>query len=110
VPVCHQLVGTANRLSANEALTYFQTIQIIKDFGAREFDALHKHMATRKLVSRALRWMRRRKLIVGSPVTYARLLLLYAKICGGRRVHWERCLACAAEPYVAFLPKSRQPY
>src|SRR6185437_9016670 len=27
VPVCHQLIGSEKRLSANEALTYFQTIQ-----------------------------------------------------------------------------------
>jgi glycosyltransferase involved in cell wall biosynthesis len=110
VPVCHQLIGTQNRLSANEALTYFQTLQIIKDFGATRFDRRYKHMSARKLVSRALRWMRRHKMIATSPLLYSRLLFLYGRLCVGRPAGWEQSLERAAEPYRFSMPAGRKIY
>ena len=58
-PVCWQLVGVENRLSARESLTLQQTALIIGEYGERHFSAFHKRMAARKLLSRA--WRRRKE-------------------------------------------------
>lgn len=54
-PVCWQLVGVENRLSARESLTLQQTALIIGEYGERHFSAFHKRMAARKLLSRQRR-------------------------------------------------------
>ncbi len=109
-PVCHQLVRSAKRLSANEALTYFQTIQIIKEFGASKFDAKYRYMSARKIVSRALKWMRHEEMIGRSPLLYAKLLFLYAKLLVSSPLHWERYLDSAAEVYAGSIPANRTIY
>jgi glycosyltransferase involved in cell wall biosynthesis len=54
-PVCHQLIGVENRLSAKEWLTLQQTALIIAEYGERHFSAFHKNMALDKLLARASR-------------------------------------------------------
>lgn len=54
-PVCHQLVGVANRLSSREALTLQQTALVIGEYGERCFSPEQKRMALRKLLARASR-------------------------------------------------------
>ncbi|HET6388714.1 glycosyltransferase family 2 protein [Hyphomicrobium sp.] len=110
VAVCHQLVNASKRLSANEALTYFQTIQIIKEFGAASFDDRYRYMSARKTVSRALRWMRHEKLIASAPQLYARLLYLYATLLVSNPARWEYYMDCAARPYAQFVPADRRVY
>ena len=110
VAVCHQLVNASKRLSANEALTYFQTIQILKEFGASKFDENYRYMSARKTVSRALKWMRHEKLITSAPQLYARLLFLYATLLVSNPARWEYYLDCAAEPYAGFIPADRRVY
>jgi glycosyltransferase involved in cell wall biosynthesis len=110
VPVCHQLTGSSKRLSANEALTYVQTIQIIKEYGATNFEDKHRYMAARKIVSRALRWMRHKDMISNSPVLYAKLVLLYCTLMIASPKRWERYLDSAALAYVDFLPADRRIY
>jgi len=103
-PLCHQLVDSSNRLSANEALTYFQTIQIIREFGIGRFDARYKYMSARKIVSRALRWMRHEKIIFNSPLLYSKLLFLYGTLLVSPPIQWERYLDNAAKSYTGVLP------
>jgi glycosyltransferase involved in cell wall biosynthesis len=110
VPVCHQLVKSEKRLSANEALTYFQTIQIIREFGAQRFDLKYKYMSARKIVSRAMRWMRRQRTIARSPGLYSRLSFLYGRLQFFYPNHWENYLNCAARAYADFIPAGRRPY
>lgn len=108
--VCHQLIQSSKRLSANEALTYFQTIQILKEFGASKFDDRYRYMATRKIVSRALKWMRHEKLITSAPLLYLRLMFLYSTLFVSNPAQWEYYLDCAAETYVGFIPADRRVY
>jgi glycosyltransferase involved in cell wall biosynthesis len=54
-PVCHQLIGVENRLSAKESLTLQQTALIIAEYGERHFSPFHKRMAVAKLLARASR-------------------------------------------------------
>lgn len=110
VAVCHQLVHSTKRLSANEALTYFQTIQILKEFGASKFDENYRYMAARKTVSRALKWMRHEKLIAKAPQLYARLLYLYTTLLVSNPAQWEYYLDSAAETYAGFIPADRRVY
>jgi hypothetical protein len=109
-PVCYQLVNSNKRLSANEALTYFQTIQILKDFGASKFDDKYRYMAARKIISRAMKWMRHEKLIASSPILYSRLLFLYSTLLVSNPARWEYYLDCAAETYAPFIPLNRRVY
>jgi glycosyltransferase involved in cell wall biosynthesis len=60
-PVCWQLVGVQNRLSARESLTLQQTALILGEYGERHFSPFHKRMAARKLVSRQLKSARSNK-------------------------------------------------
>src|SRR4029078_308628 len=76
-PVCFQLVNHKRRLSANEALTYFQTLEIIREFGEENFSGAVKHVAARKLVSRSLRWLRKNQLRSKMFSAYLQLLKLY---------------------------------
>jgi glycosyltransferase involved in cell wall biosynthesis len=108
--VCHQLVQSSKRLSANEALTYFQTIQILKEFGASKFDEEYRYMAMRKIVSRALKWMRHEKMIVTAPMLYSHLLFLYATLLVSNPARWEYYLDSAAETYVGFIPADGRVY
>ncbi|WP_045837134.1 glycosyltransferase family 2 protein [Hyphomicrobium sp. 99] len=110
VAVCHQLVRNCKRLSANEALTYFQTIQILKEFGASRFDENYRYLSARKTVSRALKWMRHEKLITSAPQLYARLLFLYTTLLVSNPTRWEYYLDSAAEPYAGFIPADRRVY
>jgi len=109
-PVCHQLVGSSKRLSSNEALTYFQTIQILKEFGASKFDEEHRYMTARKIVSRALKWMRHEKLITTAPMLYSRLLFLYTTLLVSNPPRWEYYLDSAAETYTGFIPADGRVY
>lgn len=108
--VCHQLVQSSKRLSANEALTYFQTIQILKEFGASKFDEEYRYIAMRKIVSRALKWMRHEKLITTAPMLYSRLLFLYATLLVSNPARWEYYLDSAAESYIGFIPADGRVY
>jgi hypothetical protein len=108
--VCHQLIGSAKRLSAHEALTYQQTIEIIKDFGKKKFDDRYQYMASRKIVSRAMRWMRRHKMIKQSPLLYLQLSMLYCTLLAKHPKSWEHYLDRAAETYLPLIPSSRRIY
>ncbi len=110
VPVCHQLTGARKRLSANEALTWFQTIQIIKEFGNTRFDTKYKYMSARKHVSRALRWMRHHRMIGRWPLMYLKLLLLYGSLLVSNPLCWECYLESATQPYRKLIPAGRQIY
>jgi glycosyltransferase involved in cell wall biosynthesis len=58
-PVCHQLVGVENRLSAKEWLTLQQTALIIIEFGWKNFSRLHRRLASKKMLSRYSRYFLR---------------------------------------------------
>ena len=109
-PVCHQLTRSSKRLSANEALTRFQTTQIIKEFGRTRFDTRYKYMSARKHVSRALRYMRHQRMIGSWPFMYLKLLFLYGSLLISNPICWECYLESASQPYRKFIPAGRQIY
>jgi glycosyltransferase involved in cell wall biosynthesis len=98
-PVCFQLVEHGRRLSANEALTWFQTIEIIREFGEKNFTDGIKHMAARKFVSRSLRWMRKKQIRGEMFDIYVKLLWLYGALRFRQARNWGAYLDAAAIPY-----------
>lgn len=110
VPVCHQLIGSSKRLSSNEALTYFQTIQIIKEFGELQFTQNYKYMAAKKIVSRAIRWMRHQHMVRTNPVLYLELIGLYLRLKLAAPRNWNHYLDTASRAYASFIPSDRQVY
>ena len=110
VPVCHQLVGSSKRLSSNEALTYFQTIQIIKEFGEVRFSHTYKCMAARKIVSRAIRWMRRHNMVMTDPALYLKLVGIYLNLKFTPPRDWVYCLDTASRAYASSIPHDRLIY
>jgi GT2 family glycosyltransferase len=97
VPVCHQLVRVAGRLSANEALTFHQTIRLIQLYGRNGFDDHYRRMAASKLISRSMRWARRS----ARPLSWrewAYLAALRLRLRLPLDVSWDACLDAAAAP------------
>ncbi|MEZ5898560.1 MAG: glycosyltransferase family 2 protein [Hyphomicrobiaceae bacterium] len=97
-PVCWQLVGVENRLSSREALTFHQTIEILKRFGTTHFNPRYKQIAAKKVLSRSLRWMRRNALIRQRPFTYVTLLIAYGRSKVGISTDWEQAMTLATVP------------
>jgi hypothetical protein len=100
--VCHQLVGIRERLSANETLTFHQTLRVIQHYGARSLDTPHRAMALVKSLSRSMRWMRenQRPIDLSSFLSLKRLQV-GAKL--GWSLDWDRTLDAAAAPLEAAL-------
>jgi glycosyltransferase involved in cell wall biosynthesis len=97
--VCFQLVDHERRLSANEALTWFQTIEIIREFGEKHLTEDLKHIAARKVVSRSLRRLRKRRQRCEMFDIYVRLLWLYGSLRFRQVQNWVPYLDAAAIPY-----------
>ncbi|MEJ2124701.1 MAG: hypothetical protein P8Y47_07780, partial [Alphaproteobacteria bacterium] len=72
-PVCFNLKGARNQLSANHALTLHQTIRITQHY-APLLSAEHKRAALLKAANRTRRWLRKARPELNSLGTQLRLL------------------------------------
>jgi glycosyltransferase involved in cell wall biosynthesis len=84
-PVCFNLKGAPNQLSANYALTIHQTIRITRHF-ADLLSPDHKRAALLKAANRTRRWLRGRR---GSPGAIAEHLWLLTVTARARLGHIE---------------------
>jgi hypothetical protein len=90
-------VRVAGRLSANEALTFQQTIRLIQLYGRDLFDERYRRMAASKLISRSMRWARKNaRPLPWREWSYLAGLRLRLRL--SLDVSWDACLDAAAAP------------
>jgi hypothetical protein len=107
--VCWQLVGVKNRLSADEARTFQQTVRLIQHYGGI-LDEGHRRLAANKLISRTMRWARRHQPLPWTE--WAGLWRLRARLRLLDSYDFDICLDAAARPLERSLAalEGRQPY